>query len=213
MQNRSAWLISVAKFVFPAPEGMRVKLRSKLGECWRHGIAKPRVQETATAGSGTLGSRMSLRPALEGRHSPVCFALPGLDLTRPHPGLRPLRALRPGLCCTELSALVTIPVSLTRMPGGAEENSRGRAFFAAPRIGCLILKSPGRGERPYMTMLPFAPSGLFHYCFLPGVCFAHPWLFSSAPPGLGQNSEFCDRNWLRAAARAILRLTPHSREH
>ncbi|MBP1608753.1 MAG: hypothetical protein H6Q04_988, partial [Acidobacteria bacterium] len=31
---------------------MRVKLRSKLGECRRHGIAKPRVQETATAGSG-----------------------------------------------------------------------------------------------------------------------------------------------------------------
>ena len=107
-----------------APQGMRVKLRCKLGECRRHGIAKPRVQETATAGSGTLGSRMSSRPALEGRHNPVCFALPGLDLTRSHPGLRPLRVLRPGLCCTALSALVTISVSLTRMPHGA--------FFSAP---------------------------------------------------------------------------------
>jgi hypothetical protein len=106
-------------------------------------MAKPRVQETATAGSGTLGSRMSSRPALEGRHSPVCFALPGLDLTRSHPGLRPLRVLRPGLCCTALSALVTISVSLTRMPD--------------------------RGERPYMTMLSFANSGLFHYRFLPGI--------------------------------------------
>ena len=137
-----------------APQGMRVKLRCKLGECRRHGIAKPRLQETATAGSGTLGSRMSSKPALEGRYSPVCFALPGLDLTRSHPGLQPLRVLRPGLCCTALSALVTIPVSLTRMPArGGRIVCNERISFAPSGLCSNLISTRGSQKRSPMAIL------------------------------------------------------------
>ena len=119
----------MAKHVFPAPEKLKKTaggerfLRTRGWHARQAKVQAGRVPEARHSKAQGARDRNSglWNPGFtdELETSPVCFALPGLDLTRSHPGLRPLRVLRPGLCCTALSALVTIPVSLTRMPCGA----------------------------------------------------------------------------------------------
>src|SRR5512139_3211517 len=71
-------------------------------------------------------------------------------------------------------------MSITDRPKAPKGRKR-IAGGASPRIGHCIKVSPARGERFYMAMLSVAPSGLFSCRFLPGVRFAHPWLFSDRP--------------------------------
>ena len=73
----------------------------------RRDAAKPRVKETAIAGSGTLAwVWKAFQTSPVGATQAFCAALTGLLLLRMRPtGLRPLRGLRPGLCCVALSAL------------------------------------------------------------------------------------------------------------
>jgi hypothetical protein len=59
--------------------GMRVKLRPMPGECQRHGIAKPKVEEPAPAGSGTL-ARISHRPSAAASDTGLSTALRFLGL-------------------------------------------------------------------------------------------------------------------------------------
>jgi hypothetical protein len=52
-----------------------------------------------------------------------------------------------------------------------------------PGVGYMMIESPAGAKELYLTGFSFASLGLIDTFSLPGVRFAHPWLFSDRPSG------------------------------